>query len=707
MHLPPELILYIALFVPKRYEPRRNAGADHTASLAKSDLTSLATVSKSLRQVLLPVLFADVSVHTSSRLTALSKAPDHIMGLVRTFTVELDLDFYETWIWSLDHKAARSSLKRTSHTHNPALGNSLTSPKRSQSTTTGPDATTNHQLARNRSKSDPVYALASILVRAAPTLRTFRFVMHSRPTSSGSAWSQFPRPGMAGIPFAGDVVSAMEAFILTNTSIPTASDEANPSSLLFPELRNLNLDGTADVRPFLSMTPNLTSLRLRIPEGFNAADCANIIHSLPLVPKLRQLEMWVWELAAAQIGSKGLASANPNDNTTAATPLQTSPEADSNQLVQRERVRLLGLIGQACPNLEWIGFQTRSFDYADGGMGLRVVGEKGFDWKDFVPALAHFSALRELHLPGTLHSKDEQFALALNMKSAIEDVNALQGNASTVPPPITLIASSPPLSPTAPLTPLEQIETRERETSAVLIRSSCGHLNRVSWVRAEGLVGVEYVISDDGSEVQKSPVVSTLAYATREYKSRLFDPEWWEEETQLLWDDDEDAHYYTYEDFDGMGIAERRQREREATNAASLTSQLRDLGAGAAMVYRAIFPPSNRPGQFRSANKSNSNRRTTSTSPSRRSSSPRASAAVNFRNAATGYDPHFHDRVSSGAGGSQSFLNGYVIYGLDAETLVLLGVESFLYLVFTSTLAVASWRTLNAIVAVSASQIKV
>lgn len=66
MHLPPELILYIALFVPKRYEPRRDL-ADHTATLAKSDLTALATVSKSLREVLLPILFADVNVHSSSR----------------------------------------------------------------------------------------------------------------------------------------------------------------------------------------------------------------------------------------------------------------------------------------------------------------------------------------------------------------------------------------------------------------------------------------------------------------------------------------------------------------------------------------------------------------------------------------------------------------------------------------------------------------
>ncbi|KIO22263.1 hypothetical protein M407DRAFT_119527 [Tulasnella calospora MUT 4182] len=396
MHIPPELILYIALFVPKRYEPRRNQD-DHTATLAKSDLTALATVSKSLRQVLLPILFADVNAHSSSRLTALSRAPDHILGLVRTFTVQLDLDFYETWIWSLDHKAGRSSSSSAAAAaagkinpsaqafNSPASSSSSASPKRLQS---GPGATTNHQHARSRSTSDPVYALASILVRTAPTLRTFRFVMHSRPTSSGSAWSQFPRPGMAGIPFAGDVVAAMESFILaTNTTtIPAGSDTTN--GLCFPELRNLNLDGTADIQPFLALTPNLTSLRLRIPEGFNAVDCGRIIHSLPLVPNLRQLEMWVWELAAAQAGLKSTASAN--DNTT--TPSQTTPnqtEVDSTQLIQRERVRLLGLIGQACPNLEWLGFQTRSFDYADGGMGLRVVGEKGFDWKVSTTSIPH------------------------------------------------------------------------------------------------------------------------------------------------------------------------------------------------------------------------------------------------------------------------------------------------------------------------------
>ncbi|KAG8933243.1 hypothetical protein FRC01_010232 [Tulasnella sp. 417] len=606
MHLPPELILYIALFVPKRYEPRRDS-ADHTATLAKSDLTALATVSKSLRQVLLPILFADVNVHCSTRLTALSRAPDHILGLVRTFTVQLDLDFYETWIWSLDHKASRSSTSAaaTAAKSNQAFNSPVspsTSPKRLQSTSSGPVATTNHQHARIRSTSDPVYALASILVRTAPTLRTFRFVMHSRPTSSGSAWSQFPRPGMAGIPFAGDVVAAMESFVLANAN-PAGSDAHLPTAtgLCFPELRNLNLDGTADIQPFLALTPNLISLRLRIPEGFNAVDCGRIIHSLPLVPNLRQLEMWVWELAAAPAGSKPGANVNGANAATTATPTQPAPsstEADSTQLIQRERARLLGLIGQACPNLEWLGFQTRSFDYADGGMGLRVVGEKGFDWKDLVPALAQFPALRELHLPGTLHSKDEKYALALNMKSAAEDANAMQSNAPAVQPAPVLASSSQPSASTSVLTSLEKIETRERETSALLFRSSCGHLDRISWVRAEGLVGVEYVLPDDASEVQKSPVASTLAYATREYKSRLFDPEWWDEETQLLWDDDEDdEHNYTYDDVEDL--AWRRRRENQATNSASLTSQLRDLGAGAAMVYRAIFPPSNRPGQFR------------------------------------------------------------------------------------------------------------
>lgn len=283
--------------------------------------------------------------------------------------MQLDLDFYETWIWSLDHRAP-STGRPTSSKATPTLPTSSTStpsPKRLQShASTARPATTNHQ---RRSTSDPVYALAYILVRTAPTLRSFRFVMHSRPTSSGSAWSQFPRPGMAGIPFGGHVVAAMESFV--------------PAELLsFPELRNLELDGTADVRPVLAMTPGLTSLRLRIPEGFNATDCASIVHSLPLVPKLRLLEMWVWELASASTVSPPTKTPSPTT-----TPSQQSTTQDSAQLIQRERVRLLTLIGQACPNLEWLGFQTRSFDYADGGMGLRVVGEKGFDWK--VSASSH------------------------------------------------------------------------------------------------------------------------------------------------------------------------------------------------------------------------------------------------------------------------------------------------------------------------------
>ncbi|KAG8975119.1 hypothetical protein FRB90_009597, partial [Tulasnella sp. 427] len=474
-----------------RYEPRREP-TDHSATLAKSDLTALASVGKSLRQVLLPVLFAHVTVHSSSRLTALSKAPDHVLGLVRTFTVQLDLDFYETWIWSLDHKSRRNTAKRNDNRPTPTLVNSTTSPKRPQSSSSSSAstvATTNHQ---RRSTSDPVNALASILVRTAPTLRTFRFVMHSRPTSSGSAWSQFPRPGMAGIPFAADVVAAMESF-------------ATQGVCAFPHLRNLELDGTADVRPFLALTPGLTSLRLRIPEGFNAADCANIVHSLPLVPKLRLLEMWVWELAAASTGLK-------SDAVTANEA--TTPIDSSKQFVARERTHLLSLIGQACPNLEWLGFQTRSFDYADGGMGLRVVGEKGFDWKDLVPALAHFPALRELHLPGRPHPKDDQYALELNLKLIMAAHSSTASQASS--------SSSDPSASTA----LEKIESRERETSALLFRSSRGPLNRISWVRVEGVVGVEYVLlSDSSSDVQKAPVPSTLGYAAREYKSRLFDPE--------------------------------------------------------------------------------------------------------------------------------------------------------------------------------------
>lgn len=237
------------------------------------------------------------------------KAPKHILEMIRMLTVKVDLDCYQTWHQSL---SASTSLQ-----------------------------------------DDAVHALAHILLITSPNLRSFSFTMQTNDSTFGDAWSLFPRPGGVCMPFAQPVTDALRKLV---EHLP------GPKPLVhFPELRNLSLDATVDIDSILSISPNLRSLHLRIPEGFNATECRQIICALPSVPILRDLELWVWELVSAKDFPTG---------------------------AREERVRLLGMVGDTCPLLERLNFQTRSFDYGDGGMALRIVGDYAFDWK--VSCFGHY-----------------------------------------------------------------------------------------------------------------------------------------------------------------------------------------------------------------------------------------------------------------------------------------------------------------------------
>jgi hypothetical protein len=212
------------------------------------------------------------------------------------------------------------------------------------------------EVARLRPKQasdDLQCALATILRHASPILHKFSFVMSTRSTHSLSPWSQYPLQAHASLPFAEPVIGAL---------LKIAGEETD-ANLGFPELRELLLDGTADVRRILDKSPNLLSLRLRIPDGFNAKDSQSIVGSLRAVPGLQYLELWIWELATRRSG----VTLTTHDGNTGDEPLS------GGQIVRQ--------IGHACPTLTSLNFQTRSFDYADGALGLRLIGERGFDWK--------------------------------------------------------------------------------------------------------------------------------------------------------------------------------------------------------------------------------------------------------------------------------------------------------------------------------------
>lgn len=224
------------------------------------------------------------------RLRALAReGPAGVLGLVRNLTIALDLEFYETWTWSLEHQ---------------------------------------HQ--ETERKEGEVHSFSRILLATASELHSLSFVMRTTEDSLGSAWSLFSRRGIGAGLFGGPVIAAM-----------TQQATAAP---MFLHLTELTLDATADVAPILSHTPCLTSLRLRISDGFNAVESQSILHSLSCVPKLQELEMWT-----STLGS--------------------------------ETTKSLIEIGRSCPMLRRLYLQSRTYDDADGGMGLRVVSEKDFDWK--------------------------------------------------------------------------------------------------------------------------------------------------------------------------------------------------------------------------------------------------------------------------------------------------------------------------------------
>ena len=262
-------------------------------------------------------------------------------------TISIDLEFYDSWNEALDHaKATLSPDLRSNYAHHvhSTFSTSSLQPT-SYNRRSCPSSNQTHI-----TPTAPLHALSTILIHSAPFLRSFSFVMHSGPGSAGSAWSQFPKPGMSGISFADALVDDMKALwenTLEHADIKSAFASLPPREILgFPQLTSFAADGTADIASFLTLAPNLANIRLRIPEGFNAKDSAIIVDSLTSTPNLKSLEIWIWELGHSA-----------------------------------QRIDLLSKIGRSCPHLESLNFQTRSFDYADGGMKLRPVPEKGFTWK--------------------------------------------------------------------------------------------------------------------------------------------------------------------------------------------------------------------------------------------------------------------------------------------------------------------------------------
>lgn len=69
MELPPEIVVYISQHLSKheREGDQTTASPNANDRVANSDLTSLASASSSVRHVLLPGLFSDIIVDSSSR----------------------------------------------------------------------------------------------------------------------------------------------------------------------------------------------------------------------------------------------------------------------------------------------------------------------------------------------------------------------------------------------------------------------------------------------------------------------------------------------------------------------------------------------------------------------------------------------------------------------------------------------------------------
>ncbi|KAG8935741.1 hypothetical protein FRC02_006550 [Tulasnella sp. 418] len=501
VNLPPEILLHIASFTSKRSDPRRERGGLHP--LANSDMSSLATASRSLRAVLLPMLFSHVQVTSPKRLVSLSQAFAHIFPLIRKLSILVDLDFYDCWIRSLDAFMGTSDL----------AGNMPPF----HATSSANSATPSTQFL--------VECLAQVLLQVRPTLQSLAFSMSApRSSYSGSAWSQFPKTGMCGIPFSRPVTEALKE----GSSLPGSSSKPvvdfDPLDI-FPRLTSLYLDGTSDVGHLLPLTPNLGTLRLRIPEGFNAIECCSVIDSLHHVRKLEVLEMWIWEFVT-QANPDGVKVANTHSISEVSDVPTSEPISGESRegagVIKTPGVSLLEKIGISCPCLRVLSFQARSFDYADGSMKLKPISRRAFDWQDFLSVLQYFPELVQLHLPNSLFGRQERRLLNANRRigSSYHSSSIMPGFSEPQPSMALrdVLSSHTPyshqaesstgsssdhngrgrsgsrtseLASSSDMTILEVFELvrrREQLASQEMITSSLqagGRLSRISWIRNE------------------------------------------------------------------------------------------------------------------------------------------------------------------------------------------------------------------------------
>ncbi|KAG8987566.1 hypothetical protein FRB90_003273, partial [Tulasnella sp. 427] len=447
LDLPDELILDIA----NHARPSNSiAKTSHQANLdvdgpltLPSDLASLSRTSRVFHAILAPVVLRDVHITSARRLRSLATVPADKLALVKSLSIHLDFDFFLEFARAIDpsYRSLVQDPKVTNVTCDSA-----------QDTYPSPSL---------------LYVLCTIL-SSAPSLESFTIRL-AKAQDRPSAWRNFAYR-QTGLSF-GKVFEQTMQEVLAQSGRLSSSH----SAAILPCLKTVHLDALEDIAPFLRQAPALTSLSLRMLEGFETDSC------LRLIEDVRSSASHLKHLV---LSAQSLAIPCESGTRDASTGFDLVEE-----------------IGKACPLLEGLDLRVKTYGHSTFEY---LATSSQSEYSDLAATLLNFPHVKTLHLPGNLLTR--------------EQLDALE--------------SPPAHDSTSTKAMFDDIAAREREAIQALTVVGPS-LERVSWIRPNDIdgnvVSVQYdvpVVEDSGKAVGGASnaweIPSNLCSAVSTNAGRLF-----------------------------------------------------------------------------------------------------------------------------------------------------------------------------------------
>ncbi|KIO29421.1 hypothetical protein M407DRAFT_6233 [Tulasnella calospora MUT 4182] len=441
LDLPDELILDIAHQASPSSSASKPSSTSHQIDLPidapvslPSDLASLSRTNRVFHTILAPVVLRDVHITSARRLRSLALVPADKLSLVKSLSIHLDFDFFIEFARSID-PSYRSFVKDPQHTTACDTANNTTYPSPSL-----------------------IHILCSVL-SSTSSLESFSIRL-AKAQDRPSAWRNFAYR-QTGLAFGRVFEETMQEVLAVNGR--QVQSDSSHSAALLPRLKRVHLDAMEDIAPLLRNAPSLSTLSLRMLEGFETDSCLRLLDDIKSsASHLKHLALSAQSLAIP-------CTSGARDTSTG--------------------FDLVEEIGKACPVLEELDLRVKTYGHSTFEY---LTTFSSSEYSDLAATLLNFPQLKAFHLPGNLLTQ--------------EQIDVLEAPPALVPSPAKDL--------------LDHIAAHERDAVQAMTVVAPS-LERVTWVRPNDAEGSPVSVQYDVPVTEDSGVTLPASSAAWEIPTNL------------------------------------------------------------------------------------------------------------------------------------------------------------------------------------------